>query len=220
MKIEKPEDYFLSEPEDDPQVKIQQERESKILSKIYFHEENVPKNPSMESMIKFDTRSKMIVKGSSLKKTYQLYMNSKKGDNKSEVKPNELSQFEETSLNFLSQEFNIENKNEYNLAQFSTQNAVSSLEEINHSFGQKHSNSQEGDASILSEESIQQITYLKGLSQNYRTIPCKNYHGSQKCGRSRYCHFIHLAEYEGIKFILIRSLSEFYVLNLSLLSHY
>lgn len=205
MKLEKPDDYFLSEPEDDPQVKIQQERESKILRKIYYHEENIPKNPSMESMKKFDSKNKLIVKGSSLKKTYQLLMGSKKTDNKSVLNKNELSQFEKSNLNFLAQELNLITKNSYN----NCENTLNSWEKGHYSNSIEHKNTLKEDANTLSEESVQQITYLRGLSQNYRTIPCKNYHGSQKCGRSRYCHFIHLSEYEGINIYLIINHSEF-----------
>ena len=57
------------------------------------------------------------------------------------------------------------------------------------------------DNTNLSEESFQHVNYLKNLSKKYRTIPCKNYHSSQGCGRGTLCHFIHLAEYEGILLI-------------------
>lgn len=49
----------------------------------------------------------------------------------------------------------------------------------------------------LTNESKQHINYLRNLSKNYRTQPCKNYHSLQGCGRERYCHFIHLKEFEG-----------------------
>lgn len=68
----------------------------------------------------------------------------------------------------------------------------------------------------LSDESMQHINYLKGLSQNYRTIPCKNYHGSQGCGRSRFCHFVHISDYEGIKiFVLYKKMISFKLYKLN-----
>lgn len=70
-EFKKPEDYLLPEPENDNQIKIQKERESKILSKIYYQEENIPKNPGMEMMKKCDAKEQQIVKGSSLAKYYR-----------------------------------------------------------------------------------------------------------------------------------------------------
>jgi hypothetical protein len=49
----------------------------------------------------------------------------------------------------------------------------------------------------LDSETLQHVNYLKNLSQNYRTQPCKNYHSIQGCGRSIFCHFIHIIEFEG-----------------------
>lgn len=31
---------------------------------------------------------------------------------------------------------------------------------------------------------------------NYRTVPCKNYHGPQGCSRGDFCHFIHAVQYD------------------------
>lgn len=31
---------------------------------------------------------------------------------------------------------------------------------------------------------------------NYRTVPCKNFHGPQGCTRGDFCHFIHAPQYE------------------------
>jgi len=31
---------------------------------------------------------------------------------------------------------------------------------------------------------------------NYRTVPCKNYHGPQGCTRGEFCHFIHVVAYD------------------------
>eukprot|EP00826_Nyctotherus_ovalis_P056987 TRINITY_DN7783_c0_g2_i3.p1 TRINITY_DN7783_c0_g2~~TRINITY_DN7783_c0_g2_i3.p1 ORF type:complete len:264 (+),score=55.06 TRINITY_DN7783_c0_g2_i3:885-1676(+) len=32
---------------------------------------------------------------------------------------------------------------------------------------------------------------------NYRTVPCRLYHGGGGCSRGEFCHFIHVQEYEG-----------------------
>lgn len=62
------------------------------------------------------------------------------------------------------------------------------------------------DPNKLTNESLQHVNYLKNLSNNYRTVPCKNYHGPKGCGRGTFCHFIHLSEFEGINsFIKIRN---------------
>ena len=41
------------------------------------------------------------------------------------------------------------------------------------------------------------LQYLTSLPKNYRTVPCKNYHGPNGCSRRDYCHFIHVPEYQG-----------------------
>lgn len=40
---------------------------------------------------------------------------------------------------------------------------------------------------------------LRGLPENHRTIPCKNFHGPQGCPRAEFCHFIHLNEFRGVE---------------------
>jgi len=40
---------------------------------------------------------------------------------------------------------------------------------------------------------------LKSLPENYRTIPCKNYHGPVGCMRGEFCHFIHMIEFQGVE---------------------
>ena len=32
---------------------------------------------------------------------------------------------------------------------------------------------------------------------NYRTVPCRNYHGQAGCTRGDFCHFIHATGFEG-----------------------
>ena len=32
---------------------------------------------------------------------------------------------------------------------------------------------------------------------NYRTVPCRNFHGPNGCTRGDFCHFIHAAVYDG-----------------------
>jgi hypothetical protein len=36
--------------------------------------------------------------------------------------------------------------------------------------------------------------------KNYRTVPCRNYHGpgNQGCARGEFCHFIHDPDYLGM----------------------
>jgi hypothetical protein len=34
---------------------------------------------------------------------------------------------------------------------------------------------------------------------NYRTVPCRNYHGPTGCTRGDFCHFIHAHGYEGVE---------------------
>lgn len=200
IKIQKPDDYFLSDPEEDSQIAIQTERESRILSKIYFHEENIPKNPSMDSMKVFNTKNKMIVKGSSLKNTYLKNKGSLEDQSKTDVFTENLEQDSNSGLNLLSASLNQDNEASGNY------NHTTGLQEYNPSMvnfsntlnhENLHHKEDKLNSETLSEESLQQIKFLRDLSQNYRTIPCKNYHGSQGCGRSRYCHFIHLSEYEG-----------------------
>ena len=31
---------------------------------------------------------------------------------------------------------------------------------------------------------------------NYRTVPCKNFHGPAGCSRGDFCHFIHVVQFE------------------------
>lgn len=200
VRIQIPEDYELADPDEDEQVQIQKDRESKILSKIYFHEENIPKNPNMDSMITFDTKSKMIVKGSSLRNTY-LTNKGKQNETQSDALLETLNQVDVSNLNLLSKGLNEENKHGLEYPKFSGFNEFNSTigEFSNTLNGENSLKDDQLDAEVLSEESIQQINFLRDLSQNYRTVPCKNYHGSRGCGRSRYCHFIHLSEYEGIE---------------------
>mmetsp|Transcript_23827 Transcript_23827/g.27776 ORF Transcript_23827/g.27776 Transcript_23827/m.27776 type:complete len:87 (+) Transcript_23827:186-446(+) len=32
---------------------------------------------------------------------------------------------------------------------------------------------------------------------NFRTVPCRNFHGPNGCTRGEYCHFIHAQGFEG-----------------------
>jgi hypothetical protein len=41
------------------------------------------------------------------------------------------------------------------------------------------------------------VQRLRELPDNYRSIPCKNFHSPMGCMRNEFCHFIHLAEYQG-----------------------
>ena len=40
-------------------------------------------------------------------------------------------------------------------------------------------------------------------AQNFRTVPCRNYHGQQQgCSRGDSCHYIHAQGFEGTLFFL------------------
>jgi len=36
------------------------------------------------------------------------------------------------------------------------------------------------------------------IPKNFRTVPCRNYHGPAGCARGETCHFIHALGYERI----------------------
>ena len=199
IKIEKPDDYFLADPTDDEQIKIQQERESTILSKIYYHDENIPKNPLMDNMKKFDASSKMFVKGSSLKQTYRTFKDKELEEQQQQnLFADGLSLLNQHTLNSLSTTLNQMTEKNMTVSKNLSSSSSNSLGAEGKKKSLEAAKDKAKENSIeLSEDSLQQISYLNGLSQNYRTFPCKNYHGSQGCGRSIYCHFIHLIEYEG-----------------------
>jgi hypothetical protein len=67
-KVKLSEEVELGNGEKDLQIKIQTERESKILSKIYYQEENIPKYPAMDQMKKCDAKQQQITQGDSLGK--------------------------------------------------------------------------------------------------------------------------------------------------------
>jgi hypothetical protein len=233
-KIKKSEDYLYPDPEDDSQICAQKERESKILSKIYYQEENIPKNPGMEMMKKCDAKEQQIVKGASLAKYYREF----KLQQEEELKA-QIMQRKSDIIKILK----IENTNIMNIDYFKEKLGQDTIDKLGSEkfaklteyikeWGNKDTQSSGNNlltpetlpssitgaylstnlkpnlkvndcssgvkVNSISDESMQHINYLKGLSQNYRTIPCKNYHGSQGCGRSRFCHFIHLSDYEGI----------------------
>ena len=52
QRINKTENFCLGNGEKDQQVEIQIQREKKILSKLYYQEENIPKMPGLEQMQK------------------------------------------------------------------------------------------------------------------------------------------------------------------------
>ena len=45
---------------------------------------------------------------------------------------------------------------------------------------------------------------------NYRTVPCRNFHGPNGCTRGDFCHFIHAVGYEG-KLILKSNIFSFVI---------
>ena len=52
----------------------------------------------------------------------------------------------------------------------------------------------------LSQIASQQAVMNQNLlikPSNFRTVPCRNYHGPNGCTRGEYCHFIHAYGYEG-----------------------
>lgn len=108
------------------------------------------------------------------------------------------------TLNALSTEQNIADSQYLSSAEKLVQSGITeSNNDISRSLLKISPESKKFESDKLSEESTQHINYLKKLSNKYRTTPCKNYHGPQGCGRGTFCHFIHLVEFEGIKFIFI-----------------
>jgi len=39
---------------------------------------------------------------------------------------------------------------------------------------------------------------VQSIPKNYRTVPCRQYHGSEGCTRGEHCHFIHEGAYAGV----------------------
>ena len=70
IRIKKDEDYDLALGEDDLQIDIQKERESKIMYKIYFQEENIPDMPNMSNTKRCTVAALKEVKNYDLKALY------------------------------------------------------------------------------------------------------------------------------------------------------
>lgn len=241
IKIKKDEDFLIGKGEEDPQVKTQLDRESKILSKIYYQEENIPKNPGMEQMKKCDAKLKSIITGQSLAKAHrdtilekqaeirQKILQRKKELSKYLIKienqqfdmdinelkrnmdPESLIKLGQGGVNQLSSKLNEWNNPKAMGIDTNLQLGISGNQELHSDslhtlpnldgFGIPITSIGSGVGNIqnqLSDDSMQHVTYLKNLAKNYRSIPCKNFHALQGCGRGIFCHFIHLFEFEGI----------------------
>jgi len=239
LKNTKPDDFCIGEGDNDLQIKIQIERESKILSKIYYQEENIPKGPAMELMKTCDAKLKQITKGGSLSQYYKKIQMQQQEELKAKLwqRKNLLSKLLKIegqslgmNLNELQQKLDqetIDKLGSAKLAQLSShinkwekdsnvhedKGVASHSQYLNDStpydplqgMGMDdvseipflNTKTRKISDGILSEESVQHTNYLKGLSKNYRTTSCKNYHAEQGCGRGMFCHFIHLPEFEG-----------------------
>lgn len=213
-KIKKPEHFWLGNAENDPQVEAQNKRESKILSKIYYQEETIPKYPSMEQMKKWNAREKQIIKGGSLAKYFRETLQKATSNDMPQTQDKGVLEGLRTD-NFSGQPMQINGANKGGISFSSASPVNPQISFIGnagpnpayHEIGLLESSSipvltsnkdnSPQSNSNLSEESIQHVNYLKGLSKNYRTMPCNNYHASQGCGRGIFCHFIHLSEFEG-----------------------
>ena len=244
-RINKSDSFDLGDGEKDQQIEIQTQREKKILSKIYYQEENIPKMPGMEQMQKWDSRQAIIVKTryqiDTLSKRNELSkllpidqvknrvelpfknFNSDKAVPLNEIQHqiNQLAYIQflanegnltlpinnATSVHSISEIIPIEYSTKWEvLKQECVSNFKEGIEQKSEKIGSEIERINTGK---LSYESSQHVTYLKNLSSKYRTMQCKNYHGSQGCGRGTYCHYIHLVEFEGINFIIINTQIKF-----------
>lgn len=189
-KIKKPEHFCVGNAEKDSQIEAQNKRESKILSKIYYQEETIPKYPSMEQMKKCNARDKQIIKGGSLAKYFR--------ETLQQVAMNEIQQIHDKGVveslrgdNFSTQPIQIAGINNNGIS-FSNASPVNPqisfigstvsnpvyhdtdlLESTTLPLLSSNKASSPQTNNNLTEESIQHVNYLKGLSKNYRTMPCK-----------------------------------------------